>query len=482
MAGFEAAVAAVAGAGAEPAYEELAKATAPRLVSDLPGPRARAVIEADRKVTSPSLPRAYPFVPWRGAGAVVEDVDGNRFLDFNAGIAVCSTGHAHPEVVEAVRAQAGRLLHYSGSDFYLPLYGETCEVLAGIAPMSCDARVFLGNSGTEAVEAAVKLARHHSGRQYAIAFLGGFHGRSYGAMSLTSSSSTYHERFGPLLPGVVHAPFGADDVDRYIERVIFARLVKPDEVAALVVEPVQGEGGYVVPPPGWLAYLRELCDRYGILLVADEVQCGMGRTGRMWALEHWGVQPDILLIGKGIASGMPLGAVVARADLMTWRAGAHGSTFGGNPLSCAAALATVRLLQGGLVDNAADVGRLLLDRLRDLAREVPEITEVRGLGLMVGVELARPALAARLEEACFRRGLLLLRAGDRAVRLSPPLTVGPDQVEAALSVLAAACRDLAGSEHSEPERPASPRGEVSPCSLRGEEASRGSPQAPPAWS
>ncbi len=432
-------------AAGTPSYDQLAAMTAPRLVTELPGPRARAVIEADARVTSPSLPRAYPFVPARGAGTMVEDVDGNVFLDLNAAIAVCSTGHAHPKVVEAIREQAGKLLHYSASDFYLPIYGETCAALDRIAPMRADARSFLTNSGTEAVEAAIKLARHHTGRQYVIAFLGAFHGRSYGSMTLTASSAKYHEGFGPLLPGVLHAPYGADDPDRYIERVIFKRLVKPNEIAAIVVEPIQGEGGYVVPPDGWLAGLRELCDRHGILLVADEVQSGMGRTGRMWAVEHWGVEPDIVLSGKGIASGMPLGAMTARADLMTWGAGAHGSTYGGNPVACAAALATIDLIRGGLADNAAEVGGFLLAGLRELQRRQPLVRDVRGLGLMIGVEFESGEVADAVEHACFRRGALVLRAGDATIRMSPPMVIDREQAATGLSIFEEACAEVAAA-------------------------------------
>ena len=429
--------------GADLTYEQLAGVTEPRILTDLPGPAAKAVIEADAKVTSPSLPRAYPFAPERGAGAVVQDVDGNVFLDLNAAIAVCSTGHAHPKVVEAIRAQAGRLLHYSASDFYLPIYGETCAILDEIAPMRGPAKSFLTNSGTEAVEAAIKLARHATGRQYVIAFIGGFHGRSYGAVSLTASSAKYHEGFGPMLPGVLHAPFGADDTDRYIENVIFRRLVKPNEIAAIVLEPVQGEGGYTIPPDGWLPYLRELCTANGILLVADEVQSGMGRTGKMWAVEHWDVEPDILLSGKGIASGMPLGAMTARAELMTWQTGAHGSTYGGNPVSCAAALATIDLIRGGLIDECARVGGLLLQRLREIAERRPIIKTVRGLGLMIGVEFSDAKTADAVEIECFHHGVLMLRAGDATIRISPPLVISEEQAASALRIFEEACERVA---------------------------------------
>jgi 4-aminobutyrate aminotransferase len=429
---------------ADLSYEALAALTEPRLVTEIPGPRARAVIEADARVTSPSLPRAYPLAPERGAGSILQDVDGNAFLDLNAAIAVTSTGHAHPKVVAAIREEAGRLLHYSASDFYLPIYGRTCEVLGDIAPMSGPTRSFLTNSGTEAVEASIKLARHHTGRQYVIAFIGAFHGRSYGSVSLTASNSKYHEGFGPLLPGVVHAPFGADDTDRYIENVIFKRLVKPHEIAAIVVEPIQGEGGYTIPPDGWLQYLRDLCTQHGILLVADEIQSGMGRTGRMWAVDHWGIEPDVVLAGKGIASGMPLGSMTARADLMSWAAGAHGSTYGGNPVACAAALATIELLRGELIDNASDVGGFLLDGLRALAGWQALIRAVRGLGLMIGVEFADAETADAVEIRCFQHGVLTLRAGDSTIRMSPPLVINREQAAMGLRVFEEACADVAG--------------------------------------
>jgi len=419
---------------------DLAEAEAPHLVTEIPGPRARAHLERDARVTSPSLPRAYPFVPRRGAGSVVEDVDGNRFLDLNAGIAVTSTGHAHPKVVAAIQRQAAELIHYSASDFYLPIYAEVCEALDRIAPMRGPVRSFLTNSGTEAVEAALKLARYHTGRQYAIAFYGSFHGRSYGAVTLGASKAKYRAGFGPMLPGVLHSFYGDFE---HIERVLFRHLVSPREVAAIFVEPVLGEGGYIVPPEGWLAYLRELCDEHGILLVADEVQSGMGRTGRMWAIQHFGVEPDILLSAKGIASGMPLGAMVAREELMTWETGAHGSTYGGNPLSCAAALATIELVEGGLAENAAQVGAVLLEGLRGIRERHPDlVAEVRGLGLMIGVAFRGHEQAVAVEQAAFRRGLLVLGCGEDAIRMSPPLVFREDQAKTALEVFEEAIAEV----------------------------------------
>ncbi|HET7869033.1 MAG TPA: aminotransferase class III-fold pyridoxal phosphate-dependent enzyme [Actinomycetota bacterium] len=425
-----------------PEIADLAAAQAPRLITEVPGPEAVARIERDRKVTSPSLPRAYPFVPRRGAGSVVEDVDGNLFLDLNAGIAVTSTGHAHPRVVDTIQRQAEELIHYSASDFFLPIYTDVCERLDGIAGMSKPARSFLTNSGTEAVEAGIKLARYATGRQYVIAFFGSFHGRSYGSVSLTASKARYRTGFGPLLPGVLHSFFGDFE---YLEEVLFKRLVSPHEVAAIVVEPILGEGGYVLPPEGWFRYLRELCSRHGILLVADEVQSGMGRTGKMWAIQHFGAEPDILLVGKGIASGMPLGAMVARDDLMTWEIGAHGSTYGGNPLSCAAALATIDLIEDGLVENAERMGSFLLDGLREIQARRPLIKEVRGLGLMIGIEFQDHDTMIAVEQAAFRRGLLVLGAGDDVVRMCPPLVFRTDQAETALEVFEEAVAEAGGS-------------------------------------
>jgi 4-aminobutyrate aminotransferase len=423
-------------------YDELAAMSEPRLVTEIPGPNARALIEADHRVTSPSLPRAYPFAPSRGAGSMIEDVDGNVFLDFNAGIAVCSTGHAHPKVVAAIKDQAERLLHYSGGDFYLSVYSEVCAELDRITSVGGPARTFLTNSGTEAVEAAIKLARLFTGRQYLIAFLGGFHGRSYGSVSLTASKSKYHEGFGPLLPGVLHAPFG-EPVEGWIETAIFKRLVKPNEVAAIFVEPIQGEGGYVIPPEGWLKSLRELCTQHGILLVADEIQTGMGRTGSMWATDHEGVVPDIVLAGKGIASGMPLGAMIARSDIMTWDKGAHGSTYAGNPVCCAAALATFDLLENGLVENSAAIGASILAGLKDMQARRSSIVEVRGRGLMIGIQFETGEMADAVELACLHRGLLVLRAGDSTIRMAPPLVLNAAQAAVGIRIFEEACAEVA---------------------------------------
>jgi 4-aminobutyrate aminotransferase len=413
----------------------------PDIRTPLPGPRARQQVAFDHEYTSPSLPRAYPLAPVRGEGATVEDVDGNLFLDFTAGIAVSSTGYGHPRVTAAIERQARDLLHFSASDFYLPAYAELAAELDRIAPIGGSTRSFLTNSGTEAVEAAIKLARFVTRRQYVVSFLGAFHGRSYGAVSLTASKAKYHAGFGPLLPGVVHVPYGEEGLDE-LETRVFKRLVPADEIAAIFVEPIQGEGGYIVPSDDFLPRLRRLCDEHGILLVADEVQSGAGRTGRMWAIEHWDVNPDILLTAKGIASGMPLGAMVARADLMTWGPGHHGSTFGGNPVSIAAALETIKLLEEGLIDNAAQRGQQALDGLRRELDGHGAVRDVRGKGLMIGVQLESGEFAEAVQWQAFQRGLLVLEAGEDAVRLSPPLVVSAAEVDTAVRLLGESVVDV----------------------------------------
>jgi 4-aminobutyrate aminotransferase len=421
----------------------------PDIVTEIPGPKARAHVAFDETWTSPSLPRAYPIVPVRGEGLTVEDIDGNLFLDFAAGIAVNSTGHSHPRVVAAIKEQATELLHFSASDFYLPIYAETCRRIAELTPIAGGrARAYLGNSGTEVVETAIKLARRATGRPYVVAFLGAFHGRSYGSVSLTASKAKYHAGFGPLLPGVFHAPFGRVDDLRWFDEVLFDKLAPAEEVAAIVVEPIQGEGGYVVPEDGFLEGLRAICDRHGILLVADEIQSGAGRTGTMWAIEQWGVKPDILLSAKGIASGMPLGALVARADLLeAWGPGAHGSTYGGNPVACAAALATIELLQGGLVENARRRGEQAMAGLGPLRERFPGlVTDVRGRGLMIGIEFDTAQHAEEVQWAAFQRGLLVLECGRSSVRMSPALTVGEDEMATALAIFGEAVGDVAARE------------------------------------
>lgn len=421
-----------------------ARMTAPHIVTELPGPRAQALIARDEAVVSPSLTRAYPLVAETGDGYVVTDVDGNRFLDFAAGIAVCSTGHRHPKVVEAIKAQADRLIHIAATDFYEPRYLELTEHLARIAPFKERARVFLSNSGTEAVEGAIKLARHHTHRPGLIAFEGAFHGRTMGALSLTNSKIKQRASFGPLLPMVYHAPFprirswkegsggdGSAELE-VLRKSILGRLIGPDDVAAIVIEPIQGEGGYFPAPASFLRGLRELCDEHGILLVADEVQSGMGRTGRWWAIQHAGVEPDIVTTAKGIASGMPLGAFIARDSIMTWPAGAHGSTFAGNPVCAAAGKATMDLIEGGLMENAARMGARLRAGLEQVASQHGGVRDIRGVGLMLGVEFASHQAANAVELAAFERGLLLLECGEATIRLCPPLIVDEAAVDAAI--------------------------------------------------
>ena len=436
---------------------EAVRVDLPHILTPLPGPRAKTVIQRDHNVLSPSYTRGYPLVASRGEGAIVEDVDGNRFLDFNAGIAVASTGHCHPEVVAAIDRQAARLIHMSGTDFYYENMVTLAERLAASAPGRVARKVYFGNSGAEAIEAAMKLARYYTGRDKFIAFRGAFHGRTMGSLSLTGSKVVQRKGFGPLVPGVFHAqypdsyrrPEGVSPEDhavacvRAIEEELFARLVSADEVAAIVVEPVQGEGGYLIPPKAFFEELAALAKRHGILLVFDEVQCGMGRTGKMWAAEHFGVVPDIFTSAKGIASGLPLSAMIARSEIMNWPPGAHASTFGGNPVAVAAALATMDLLERELIANAARMGAYILDRLRDWPQRFPVVGEVRGLGLMIGVEIVSdqktkeraPHLRDRLEHLAFERGVLVLGAGRNSLRLSPPLIITRDQADCAIDTL-----------------------------------------------
>jgi len=427
----------------------------PHIMTELPGPKARAMIARDAEVISPSYPRDYPFVMSHGRGTEVWDVDGNRFLDFAAGIAVCATGHAHPKLVEAVREAAGEFLHIS-SDYWHERMIALAERLARLAPTGEPAMSFLCQSGTEAVEGAIKLARYVTGRPRFIGFLGGFHGRSMGSLAFTSSKYTQQKGFGQTMPGVTHVPFpdpfrplfaGADQGEAVLDyiRMLFERSVPPSDVAAILIEPIQGEGGYLVPPPGFLAGLRELCDTHGILLIFDEVQSGVGRTGRMFACEHDGVAPDIMTLAKGLGSGLPIGAVVAKRRLMQqWQRGAHGNTYGGNPIACAAAIATLDLVESEYAANAATVGAYFMDRLRDLGRDYPCIGEVRGRGLMIGMELVEAdrspakALCDALTTRAFHNGLLLLSCGASTVRFMPPLSLTRDEVDEAMIYLRAA--------------------------------------------
>ncbi|NOZ00005.1 MAG: acetyl ornithine aminotransferase family protein [Chloroflexi bacterium] len=425
-------------------------------MSNLPGPKARALIERDSSVISPSYPRGYPFAMDHGKGTEVWDVDGNRFLDFAAGIAVVATGHSHPQVVKAIQDQVEKFIHIS-SDFYHSTWVELAEKLNEIAPFEEDALSFMTNSGTESVEAAIKLARHHTGRSGFIGFTGAFHGRTMGAVTFTASKPVYHRGFYPLMNGVIHAPYpntfrpvlasraGEDygeTVVRYIEEEIFGHIMPPDEVAGILIEPIQGEGGYIVPPQGFFPALRELCDKYGILLIADEVQSGMGRTGKWWAIEHFGVEPDIVAAAKGIASGMPLGAIIARKSVMTWPKGAHGNTYGGNPVACAASLATIDLIEKEYLRNAAEVGEYAQNALKEIMARHPSIGDVRGIGLMIGVDFVEDAesrapahdLRDRIVDLAFERGLLLLGCGDSVIRVAPPLSISKSEVDEGLKI------------------------------------------------
>jgi 4-aminobutyrate aminotransferase len=432
----------------------------PLLKTSIPGPRAQAVIARDKKVVSQNLTKDVPLVVAGANGMVVEDVDGNRFLDFAAGISTVSTGHCHPDVVRAVQEQASKLLHICYTDFYYPVYIDLCDRLARLAPMKGNKRVFLTNSGAEAVETAIKLARLRTGRSKIVSFFGAFHGRTFGAMTLTASKPVQRLGYGPLLPEVLHThysycyrcPVNREPESCKVECLDllneshFHHTVDPREVAAVIVEPIQGEGGFIPPHPDFLPKLQELCRDNGILLIADEVQCGMGRTGKMFALEHYGLDPDMIILAKGIASGMPLSAVIARKDVMQWNNGGHGSTFGGNPVSCAAAIATLNLLESGLTENAGVVGARLLSRLGELQRKHKAIGDVRGVGLMVGIEVvkdrqsrtASPETRDHVIHRAFERGLLTLPCGASTIRLSPPLIASDEDVDKAVAILDAA--------------------------------------------
>jgi 4-aminobutyrate aminotransferase len=432
----------------------------PKIKTALPGPNAKRVLAGDDKYISPSYTRSYPLVAKSGRGVVVTDVDGNEFFDFSAGIAVTSTGHCHPEVVAAIQKQAGELIHMSGTDFYYENMITLAERLSKIAPMPGPHKIYYGNSGTEAIEAALKLARYHTKRQNIIAFFGAFHGRTMGALSLTASKPQQKRRFAPLVPGVTHVRYpdvyrgcsgGAQDAEafalgcaRYIEDKLFKTILPPEEVAAIFVEPVQGEGGYVVAPTVFMQELRRICDKHGILLVADEVQSGVGRTGMWFAIEHTGVQPDIVCMAKGIASGMPLGITMSRADIMDWVPGSHASTFGGNPVCIAAALATLDVIEKeSLLANSAEVGSHMLKRMADWPSKYRIVGDVRGRGLMIGVEIVKDQKTKeyaaeqrdRIVELAFERGILFLGCGPSTVRISPPLVVTKDEADAAIDGL-----------------------------------------------
>ncbi len=429
----------------------------PNLVTALPGPKAQAIVKEDSEFLSPSYTRDYPLVAKTGRGAMVEDVDGNTFLDFAAGIAVVATGHCHPQVVAAIQKQASELIHMSGTDFYYPNLVQLAEKLASVAPGPEPKRVYFGNSGAEAIEAAIKLAKYHTRRDMLVAFHGAFHGRTMGALSLTASRSVQRKGFGTLLAGVFHTPYpdtyrgtygvrpdhASEDCLSYLENELFRRRVDPEEVAGIFIEPIQGEGGYLPAPPEFLQGLQRICRKYGILLVVDEVQCGMGRTGKWWASEYAGIEPDILCTAKGIASGMPLSAMIARRSVMNWTPGAHASTFGGNPVCIAASLATIKLLEEKYMANAARMGELIMKKTADWKQRHKIVGDIRGRGLMIGIEFVRdqktkekaPDLRNKIVQQAFYKGLLVLGSGDTTLRLCPPLLVDEDQVEFALGTL-----------------------------------------------
>jgi len=431
----------------------------PKLKTAIPGPNAKRVLAGDEKYISPSYTRSYPLVAKRGRGIVVEDVDGNEFFDFSAGIAVTSTGHCHPEVVAAIQKQAGELIHMSGTDFYYESLVTLAERLSKIAPMPGPHKIYYGNSGAEAVECALKLARYHTKRQQVIAFFGAFHGRTMGALSLTASKPQQKRRFSPLVPGVTHISYpdvyragvGPQDAEkfalgcaRYIEDKLFKTILPPEEVAAIFVEPIQGEGGYVVAPTIFMQELRRICDKHGILLVLDEVQSGIGRTGKWFAVEHTGVHPDIVCMAKGIASGMPLGVTLSKADVMDWIPGSHASTFGGNPVCIAAALATLDVIEKeGLLRNSQEVGEHMMKRMADWPKKHRIVGDVRGRGLMIGVEIVKDQKTReygaserdRIVEQAFERGVLFLGCGPSTVRIAPALIVTTEEADVAMDAL-----------------------------------------------
>jgi 4-aminobutyrate aminotransferase len=445
---------------------EILKQYGPRLNGALPGPKAKAIVDADDRYISPSYTRSYPLVAKRGHGARIEDADGNEFLDFAAGIAVTSTGHCHPEVVAAIQKQAAELIHISGTDFYYESLVTFAQRLSAVAPMPGPHRFYYGNSGAEAVECALKIARYHTQRQNIIAFYGAFHGRTMGALSLTASKPQQRRRFAPLVPGVTHIRYpyayrgcsgGPQEEEkfalacaRYIEDKLFHTTLAPEEVAAIFVEPIQGEGGYVVAPTIFMQELRRICDKYGILLVADEVQSGAGRTGKWWAIEHTGVQPDIICMAKGIASGMPLGVCMTRADIMDWKPGSHASTFGGNPVAIASALATMDVLEREAIANAAKMGEYIFAKLADWKERHPIVGDVRGRGLMIGIEIVKDQGSRemagpwrdRIVERAFEHGLLILGCGETSVRLSPPLIINEHEADIALEILDACITEV----------------------------------------
>lgn len=441
--------------------QTMTKTKLPEIKTALPGPKAKEILERDARYISPSYTRSYPLVVERGSGVILEDVDGNTFLDFNAGVAVAALGYAHPEISEVISRQARDFVHISGTDYYYPHQTALAEKLVQVTPGSFAKRVHYGNSGAEAMEAALKASVYSTGRDKFIAFRGAFHGRTFGTLSLTASRAAQRRGFGPQALDVTHVPFAnpirfplerrpgesvGRRVARYIEDTIFKTTVAPEDCAAIIVEPVQGEGGYVVPSPDFLPELRRICDQHGIVLIVDEVQSGMGRTGKLWAVEHFGVEPDIICMAKAIGGGLPLGVTLAKAELMSWHVGAHASTFGGNPVAIAAAMKTLEILENGVMNNAAEMGGYMIDRLHGTQKKYAPIAEVRGLGLMIGIEIARdreatepwPELRDKIVVECFNRGLIIQGAGESAIRFSPPLIVEREHVDFAVQTFEAA--------------------------------------------
>ncbi len=436
----------------------------PRIKMALPGPKAQEVIAYDKKYISPSLFREYPLVAERGYGAIVEDPDGNTFLDFAAGIAVCSTGHCHPHVVQAIQKQAAELIHIAGTDFYHRHMPQLAERLVATMPKPHQYKVFFGNSGTEAVEGAIKLARYATRRDKLIAFYGCFHGRTLGSLSLTASKNTQRKYFGTLLGGVEHIPYpyayrcalghtkdtcGGEIIEQ-LEQQIFKRLFAPEEVAAIVVEPIQGEGGFIPAPAFFLQELQRICNQYGIMLILDEVQSGVGRTGKMWAYDHAGITPDIVLTAKGLGSGMPISAFIAKESVMQWKPGSHGTTYGGNPVCIASAMATLDLIEGGLMANARKMGEYIFNKINDWPSRFKIVGDVRGKGLMIGVEIVRDQrtkekaadLRNRVVVGAFHRGLLTLESGENSIRVSPPLIIDEEQADCAIHILEESIREV----------------------------------------
>lgn len=436
----------------------------PKIITELPGPKAREFLRRDTKFISPSYTRSYPAVIEKGSGVWITDVDGNTFLDFSSGIAVVATGHCHPEIVSAIKQQSAKLIHMSGTDFYYPYQIDLAEKLAEVVPGAKNKKVFFSNSGAEAIECAMKLARYHKRRPRYIAFTDAFHGRTFGALSLTASKVSQRRYFAPLLSGITHTPYAYCfrcpfnleyptcnlECVKYIDEVVFKKIAPPEEVSAIFVEPIQGEGGYVVPPKGFIPALRELCNKYDILLVNDEIQSGMGRTGKMFAIEHFNTKADIYCLAKGIASGLPLGVCVSKASIMEWPPGTHASTFGGNPVSCVAALKTIELLEHGLIDNAARLGTVAMARLDDLKEHYDFIGDVRGKGLMIGIELIADKITKapvkdkrdRVVYEAFKQGLLLLGAGESVIRIIPPLVINEEEFQSGLDIFEKALKKI----------------------------------------